>query len=654
MCGIFGQISPDQSIDPACCHRAIQSMRRRGPDGLGAIVGRLADRSATFLRDSDSQRIQAASRETSADYFLGHRRLAIIDLAESAYQPMSNEDGSIWVVFNGEIYNHESLRRVLGACGHQFQTDHSDTEVLVHGYEQWGDALLDRLRGMFAISVLDFRRRTLFLARDRFGEKPLYYRADSRGIAFASELKALCCLPEVDGTVSRAALVDYVSHGFIPAPRTVFEGIQKLRAAHALTVPLDSPAQATPYRYWSVRYEVDPGCDTGQWEEQFQEELDNSIRLRLMSDVPLGVFLSGGLDSTMVAASVSRAVSEPVRSFSIGFSEPRYDETRWAAQAADQLNLKHRQRVLTPEDMLAEIDTVAGIFDEPFADSSAVPTYLVSKLARQEVTVALSGDGGDELLAGYRRYARMHRIGKWIDRVPEWLVRAMVGPWRRVWPEHARGRAFLDLLVPGIESRYRRVFSDDTLRGKMRPEARSGWDCLLERSWAAEGGEAIDRWCSMDRQLYIPEDLMVKSDRVSMHTSLEVRAPLLDHKLFELVARAPVSTRFDGRVGKLPFRNTLRGVFGHEFVDRRKQGFSVPLGRWFRKELREPLRATLLGLDGIVGSLFPRQAIRQLVDGHQNGSRDQSTRLWRLYMLGRWHERVLEGVSELGNARAAA
>ena len=629
-------------------------MRRRGPDGLGVATGRLADESASFQRDPTLQQIEAVSRNGAPDYFLGHRRLAIIDLAPSACQPMTNEDRTVWVVFNGEIYNHEELRPVLQSHGHRFQTDHSDTEVLVHGYEQWGNDLLDRLRGMFALAILDLRRRTLLLARDRFGEKPLYYRADSRGIAFASQIKSLRSLPEADGSLCHAALVDYVSHGFIPAPRTVFEGVQKLRAAHAVQLALDRPLQATPYCYWSMHYEVEPDHDSDQWSARFQEELNRSIQMRLMSDVPLGVFLSGGLDSTVVATEVSKVVSTPVQSFSIGFSEPRFDESRWARQAADQLQLEHRQRVLTPADLLAEIDTVARIFDEPFADSSAVPTYLVAKLARQDVTVALSGDGGDELLAGYRRYAMLHRIGKWIDRVPAGLVRSVTGPWRRLWPEHARGRAFLDLLVPGIESRYRRVFCDDTLRGKMYPHASADWDCLLEPSWADEGGQAVDRWCSMDRQVYIPEDLMVKSDRTSMHASLEVRAPLLDHKLFELVARAPLSTRFDGRVGKLPFRDILRNRFGPEFVDRPKKGFSVPLGSWFRQELRTPLRETLLQGSGIVASLFPRRTIRKLVDAHQNGARDQSTRLWRLYMLALWHEQVAEGVVEprFGNVAA--
>ncbi len=617
-------------------------------------MGRLSDQSATFLGDPDLGWIRTASQRFVPDFFLGHRRLAIIDLAETAAQPMTNEDGTIWVVFNGEIYNHKSLRRDLEACGHRFRTDHSDTEVLVHGYEQWGPSLLSRLRGMFGLAVLDLGQRTLFLARDRFGEKPLYYRADERGIAFASELKALRYLSEVAGMPSGPALIDYVSHGFIPAPRTVLQGVYKLAAAHAVTVSLDRPEEVVPYRYWSVCYQAESGLDDLAWHEQFNEELATAIRLRLMSDVPLGVFLSGGLDSTIVAAGVSRSVTGPVRSFSIGFSEPRFDELPWAQQAAKRFNLQPRTRLLTPGDLLGEIDTIADTFDEPFADSSAVPTYLVAKLAREEVTVALSGDGGDELLAGYSRYRTMVDIGRWIDRLPPGLVRATAGPCRRIWPEHVRGRALLDLLVPGAEARYLRIFNDETLRQKMHPEAVAGWDCTLPSIWAHEGGEAIDRCCSMDRQLYLPECLMVKSDRTSMRTSLEVRAPLLDHKLFELVARMPLRTRFDGRVGKLPFRAALEKDLGRPFVDRPKKGFSVPLGQWFRSDLREPLRSALFQQDGIVRDLFPQPAIRQLVDGHQNGARDQSPRLWRLYMLALWHERVFKGFSGQNATKAAA
>lgn len=644
MCGIFGQITPGRPVDPIACLAAVNSMRHRGPDGLGIAAGRLARQAAEFARDPESGTVAARCARSHADFFLGHRRLAVVDLAEAACQPMANEDGTVWVVFNGEVYNHQSLRETLAARGHHFKTDHSDTEALVHGYEQWGEQLLDRLRGMFALAVLDLGRRRLLLARDRFGEKPLYYRRHAGGIAFASEIKALAALAEVKREVNPAALVDYVSHGFIPAPRTILAGVFKLRAAEAIMLRLDDPEQAQPRRYWGLKYLAEDHRSESFWQEEFDEELGRAVRMRLMSDVPLGLFLSGGLDSTTVAAEASRAAAEPLHSFSIGFADPRYDESPWADQAAARFHTEHHRRIVSPSDLLDGAEAVAGIFDEPFADSSAVPTYLVARLAREHVTVALSGDGGDELLAGYARYAFLERIGRLVDRFPCWMVRALGAP-LRFWPEQLRGRGLADMILPGLEARYRRVFCDDGLRGQMRLEARCDWRNTIPEAWNDEGGSAIDRMCSMDRQVYIPEDLMVKVDRTSMHVSLEARAPLLDHKLFELAARMPLRLRFDGRVGKLPFRGNLARLVGSEFVDRPKRGFSVPLGRWFRHELRGPVRDAVLRRGGIVASLFPGRAVRRLLDGHERGSRDQSPRLWKLLMLDAWERKFQEAAA---------
>ena len=638
MCGIFGQITPGRPVDPSACLAALNSIRHRGPDGLGIAAGRLARQAAEFAREPAGQALAARAARAQADFFLGHRRLAVVDLAEEAYQPMANEDGTVWVVFNGEIYNHQGLRETLAARGHRFKTDHSDTETLVHGYEQWGEQLLDRLRGMFALAVLDLRRRRLLLARDRFGEKPLYYRRHAGGIAFASEIKALRAVSAINGEVDPAALVDYVSHGFIPAPRTILAGVSKLRAAEAIMLRLDDPEQAQPRRYWGLTYLAESDRGESRWQEEFEEELGRAVRMRLMSDVPLGLFLSGGLDSTTVAAEAARAAAKPLRSFSIGFADPRYDESAWADQAAARLHTEHHRRIVSPSDLLDGAEAVAGIFDEPFADSSAVPTYLLAQLAREHVTVALSGDGGDELLAGYARYAFLERIGRRVDRLPDWIVRA-AGPLLRLWPEQVKGRGLVELIRPGLEARYRRVFSDDVLRGQMRREARCGWQNTIPQAWRYEGGSAIDRMCSMDRQVYIPEDLMVKVDRTTMYVSLEARAPLLDHKLFELTARMPLRLRFDGRVGKLPFRGNLARLLGSEFVERPKRGFSVPLGRWFRHELRGPLRDAVLRRGGIVAALFPDRAVRRLLDGHQRGSRDQSPRLWKLLMLDAWERK---------------
>ncbi len=386
---------------------------------------------------------------------------------------------------------------------------------------------------------------------------------------------------------------------------------------------LDDPEQARPRRYWGLRYLAE--CDRSEtfWQEQFDEELGRAVRMRLMSDVPLGLFLSGGLDSTTVAAEASRAAAEPLRSFSIGFADPRYDESPWADQAAARLHTEHHRRIVSPSDLLDGAEAVAGIFDEPFADSSAVPTYLVAQLAREHVTVALSGDGGDELLAGYTRYAFLERLGRVVDRFPCWMVRALGAP-LRFWPEQLKGRGLADMILPGLEARYRRVFCDDGLRGLMRRETRCGWRNTIPEAWNDEGGSAIDRMCSMDRQVYIPEDLMVKVDRTSMHVSLEVRAPLLDHKLFELAARMPLRLRFDGRVGKLPFRGNLARLLGSEFVEAAQARVLRAAGAVVSPRAARPFTRRGVARGGIVASLFPDRAVRRLLDGHERGSRDQS------------------------------
>ena len=641
MCGIFGRITPGKPVDLCDAHRATESLAHRGPDGLGVALGRLKNRRATFHLNPSLDRLRHDTSH-AADFFLGHRRLAVIDLATDAFQPMANEDGTVWVVFNGEIYNHRELRNTLQGLGHCFRTDHADTEVLVHGYEQWGDRVVDRLRGMFAFGVLDLRHDRVFLARDRFGEKPLYYAADPSGIAFASELKALCELQELDRTVSSAALVDYLSHGLVPAPRTIYRDVKKLRAAERMTFDLARPERGRSEIYWTPTYEPDSERPPSEWAERFEAELSEAIRLRMISDVPLGTFLSGGLDSTIVTREMSRASHHAVRTFSIGFDDPRFDESPYAAEAARKYATVHRSEILSPDGLLSAVPRVAEIFDEPFADSSAIATYRVSQLAREDVTVALCGDGGDELLAGYRRYRLQHRLAQLLDPSPNFLIKAVFQPVAAAWPRGARGKALLSLMVPEAKLRYFKVFLDGDLVDMVDPELARQWTSLLEPAWpsgpADETSNLIDRMCATDCRFYIPEDLMVKVDRTSMSVSLETRCPLLDHKLFELVGRMPLETRFDGKQAKRPFRRILENDLGRSFVDRPKKGFSVPLGRWFRAELNEELRDTLLKSNALVASLLTHDALRQLIDDHCNGSRDQSSRLWKLYMLEKWNE----------------
>jgi asparagine synthase (glutamine-hydrolysing) len=601
-------------------------------------LGRLGSGRGDFFLRPQAECLRRYAQERSPDFFLGHRRLSVIDLSPGAFQPMASPDGAIWVVFNGEIYNHRQLRRELEARGHRFRTDHADTEVLVHGYEEYGEGVVDDLRGMFAFAILDLRNHRLLMARDRFGEKPLYYSAGKDGLTFASELKALLELPGTERTISGDAVVDYLHHGMIPAPRSIFQNVRKLRAAERATIRLDAPERVESEIYWDCRPDPVAGRSEREWSEAFEAELQESVRLRMISDVPLGAFLSGGLDSTVVLDRMSRVSTRPVSTFSIGFPDPAYDESAWAERAARHYGSVHHRLTVSPADLLDTVGAIARMFDEPFADSSAVPTYLVSRLARRHVTVALSGDGGDELLAGYRRYSFHRRLGIWMDRAPNWAATRILAPAARLWPEGVRGKGLLDLLSTPSESRYLATFRDDYLVNLTDRRMRRRWECILEHEGRDGSAGAIDAMCRTDRRFYIPEDLMVKVDRASMRVSLEARAPLLDHKLFELVARMPLETRFDGKVGKLPFRRMLAGQLGGDFVDRPKRGFSVPLGKWFRDELRDELRDTLLERDGIVGSLFSRRDVERIIETHQTGSRNQSLRLWKLYMLQKWHE----------------
>jgi asparagine synthase (glutamine-hydrolysing) len=637
MCGIFGHFTPAGTINPDDCFRALETLSHRGPDGAGVALGHLQSGLADFFLHPEAVALRRYTRERAPDFFLGHRRLSVIDLSPQAFQPMANSQGTIWVVYNGEVYNHRQLRRELEARGHRFRTDHADTEVLVHGYEEYGEHVVDYLRGMFAFAILDLRDNRLVMARDRFGEKPLYYSATKDGLSFASELKALVELPQTDREISNDALVDYLHHGMIPAPRSIYKNIRKLRAAERVTIRLDAPQETESEIYWDCRPDPVAGRSEGEWLEAFEAELQESVRLRMISDVPLGAFLSGGLDSTVVLDRMSRASTKPVNTFSIGFSHALHDESPWANRAAKHYGSVHHALTVSPADLLETVGVIARMFDEPFADSSAVPTYLVSRLARRHVTVALSGDGGDELLAGYRRYPFHRRLARLTDRVPNWAVTGFFGPTARLWPERVRGKGLLDLLAALPDSRYLMTFRDDYLVNLLDREMSRRWHCILEHEGGDGAANAVDAMCRTDRRFYIPEDLMVKVDRASMRVSLEARAPLLDHKLFELVAKMPLETRFNGRVGKLPFRRMLAGKLGSDFVKRPKRGFSVPLGKWFRNELRDELRDTLLERDGIVTSLISRKDIERIIDTHETGSRDQSHRLWKLYMLQQWH-----------------
>ena len=629
MCGIFGLITPNQPVDLAKCAAGLGSLQHRGPDGCGVATGRLSSRTLDFSSES------RVGTDRQADTYLGHMRLAIVDLSESALQPMTNETRDVWVVFNGEIYNHAELRTQLIASGHQFRTHHSDTEVLVHGFEEWGGrGLVNRLRGMFAFGVVDLRTRELFIARDPFGEKPMYVVNDERGVVFASELKAILKTEFVAERLSESGLADYLRFGYVPAPGAILEQVWKLRASEIATFDLARPASCRKVQYWRLADYQPVDVTSDQWLAEFEGRVSLAVQQRLMSDVPLGAFLSGGLDSATVVRHMARHAAQP-QTFTIGFPGHPCDETPHAQAVSRRYETRHRVGELNPSSLLAQVENATRIFDEPFADASALPMILLSDIARQSVTVTLSGDGGDELLAGYMRYRLNTAIDRWLGDMASPVGRA-VGRLARLWPHTARGFGIARLLRGDGRARYEALLADEWLLGKSTVNAVPAFD--FGTVWDETSADLVNQMCNADIRLYVPEDLMVKVDRVSMAFGLEVRAPFLDRDLFEFVATAPLSLRTDGRVDKSVFRRGLAADLGSEFATRRKQGFSVPLGTWFRGELRERVADTFTASNGFLTRFFPKQWLGSLLDDHISGSRDQSHWIWLLLALENWHE----------------
>ncbi len=637
MCGIFGLITPGRPVKLSACFRAVQSLRHRGPDGLGISLARIsADAPQFFLNPSPEQLDDRGMG--NADVFLGHRRLSVIDLSAEAFQPMGNEDKGIWILFNGEIYNHLELRQILVSRGHQFVTHHSDTEAILHGYEEWGEGVLGRMRGMFAFAVVDFKKRKLFFARDRFGEKPIYITFVEGGIAFASELKAFEAGGFLRKNISKDALCDYLRFGYVPAPKSIYTSVTKLEAAESAVVDFGEPDRLRRSKYWELTYSDGTPDSKETWREKFFELLSESIRMRLPSDVPLGAFLSGGLDSTTVIREMARSSATPPRTFNIAFGDPGFDESRFAQSAANRYKTEHHTRLVSQTDLLRSLPDLSRIFDEPFADASALPTIILARMARESVTVALSGDGGDELLAGYSRYALNKSISNIFDRSFGRILSGLIRPIHELWPERVRGKGLVRLLHPDPRIRYESMMGDGWLIKESELDG-TGGQYNLSAIWDEETSPLVNRMCKMDAEFYIPEDLMVKVDRATMAVSLESRAPLLDHQLFEFVASSPVPFRFDGRHGKLPFRDVLAEELSPGFVSRKKQGFAVPSGAWFRNELRKDVGDILCQEKAFVGQFFRPGFPKKLIDSHVEGTRDQSHRIWTLMCLELWHRR---------------
>ena len=629
MCGIAGMFwfDPARPADPRTLASMTDVLAHRGPDGRGLHV--------------------------EGSVGLGHRRLSIIDL-ETGAQPLANEDGSVVTVFNGEIYNFQDLRLELQGRGHTFRT-RSDTEVLVHGYEEWGERLPERLRGMFAFAIWDRRRERLLLVRDRLGIKPLHYSTlGGKGIAFGSEVKAVVEHPDVSREWRRDAVDAYLALQYVPTPMTIFSDVQKLPPAHVLVADRGGVRME---RYWSVTF---PG-DGETWREdeylgRLEALLHEAVRLRLISDVPLGAFLSGGIDSSAVVAAMVATSNAPVLTTSVGFHEQAYNEVEHAREVAAHLGCEHYTRTVTP-DIVDLLPRLAWHLDEPFSDASAVPTYFVSAVARERVTVALSGDGGDELWAGYAR----HRVERAESQARRWLGETgayAASRMARLLPLSVKGaRSLRALGLPADEAcaqkhvygLFERGLRDSLYTADFADSVRQHDPLARFRSiWAScPSPDPVDRALLVDVQTYLLDDILTKVDRMSMAVSLEARVPLLDHHLVEFAASVPMGLKIHGGRGKHLLRRFLEGRVPKQIIDRPKQGFAAPTGEWLRGPLAPMAADLLLGPRFRSRGIFSAPAVTRLWQEHQSRRRDHRHRLWSLLMLELWFRQFVDGQAQV-------
>ena len=614
MCGIAGIFQADGApVATDLLRRMTDVLAHRGPDGEGFHV--------------------------EGPVGLGHRRLAIIDVA-GGVQPMGARDGSAWITYNGEVYNYRELRAELLALGFEFETS-SDTEVVLAAYRAWGVGCLGRLRGMFAFAIWDATRRQIFLARDRVGIKPLVYSWDGTTLRFASEIKAILQDPRVPRQLDTGALQDYFAYQHVPAPATIFQGIRKLPPASYLVCSLGG-REPEIGSYWDLRLVPDHSVSDRDWIEQLDGILRESVRIHMLSDVPLGAFLSGGLDSSSVVACMASASSSPVKTFAIGFDEPDFDELSYARLVAKRYGTEHVEMVVKA-DVVNVLPRLAWQFDEPFADASAVPTYCVSKITREHVTVALSGDGGDESFAGYRRYAEALRLHRRMDSLPLSLAKPLLRSVAAAMPAGARGRRFIQMLGLSPVERYHRMMTcevDESFGALLRPGvaagSRPGSGAFAELALQAGSDDYLSTLQYLDVRRYLPEDILTKVDRTSMLTSLETRVPLLDHVLMEHVARMPARMKMRNGSAKWVLKETMRDALPAEILNRRKMGFGVPLAGWFRKELRDFSRDVLLDPRARQRGILRTAAVEGLLAAHQEGPRDFSSELWSLICFELW------------------
>jgi len=629
MCGIAGVLYADRErpAEHAILKAMGDAIAHRGPDAEGYH----AERGVGLV----------------------HRRLSIIDLS-GGDQPIGNEDGSIQVVFNGEIYNFHELRAALEAQGHRFRTN-SDTEVLVHLYEECGERLVERLRGMFTFALWDSNNRRLLLARDRLGIKPLYVYRDAEKLVFGSEVKAILAHPRIDRTLCLDALDHYLAFGMVPGQHSIFERIEKLPPAHVLVATAGDSTQA-PKRYWQLQFQPRQRS-LAEWQEAIRAKLSETVRLHMIADVPVGAFLSGGVDSSIIVALAARSTSEPLQTFSMGFHEQQFSELPFAKEVAQQFGTRHTEEIVTPQ-AIELLDDLAHYYDEPFADASAVPTLLVSRLASRRVKVVLTGDGGDEAFGGYARYAHDLREAAVRRRLPRWFRQRVLGLLGRLYPKAdwlprrlraktaftnlsmSESGAYANTLAVGRPDLRRRLLSADVRARLAGPTPETLVEQAYERG-LADSDDPLTGMLAADVATVLPDDFLVKVDRASMACGLEVRPPLLDHEFLELAASIPSEWKVRHGETKWIFKKTYQHDVPAAVTARKKQGFEIPIDSWLRGPLQEVFREAVLAKRAPLRDLVDTAAVQKLYRAHRARTGRHGNVLWSLLILAKWAERYL-------------
>lgn len=622
MCGICGIVRLDGApVDPCDLDRLTDALTHRGPDGRGTFI--------------------------DGNVGLGHRRLKILDLSKAAHQPMRSPDGSVALTFNGEIYNFAEIRKMLENRGHRF-TSTGDTEVLLHLYQEEGERCVERLRGMFAFAVYDRAKRQIFLVRDRLGKKPLKYYCDGTVFAFASELKALRTLSSCPRGIDTEAIHHYLTMMYVPAPNTGLSGIRKLPAATTLTIDLSTGAVHEPKRYWELSYASDPTSSAAEWREQILATFDESVRLRMVADVPVGAFLSGGIDSAAVVAFMARHSPHPIETFSIGSPEETHNELPHAALTASALGTHHHPIILTP-DIVHLLPELVHAYEEPYADPSSIPTYLVARETQKHVTVALNGDGGDENFLGYARYPIL-KFSLFYERMPRLFHTGMTGLVRSIHAlNHStlsyralRFQSTMHLLWPERSLQYLSFFTEEEKRCLYLPHIAGRfprtdtWYALRTRSARDRAADPIEQSASADIDTYLADDLLPKVDIGCMAHGLEARSPLLEHTLLELSARIPRHLKLHGFQTKWIFKQCLKGIVPDAILKKRKTGFRLPLDRWFRGELQSFVSGRLLDASSPLLRMMDGMALERFLHEYFSSRIDLSDHVWSLLWLDEW------------------